>query len=204
LYVHGLIHGFSDIPDVDPGIRDELNARLLTEGARTLYDELVLVDPEFASTLDPTKSQRIIRGLEVFQGTRKPLSSFHGAPPLPDESFRLVVLHHGDRKVLYDRIDNRVHEMVDAGMEAEVREALSFHADRTANAYRTIGVQEWFPFFDRDISREDAISLIQRNSRRYAKRQLTWYKRYASAEWIDSAIMETEAIVTSIAGINSA
>lgn len=184
LYVHALIEGLSDIPQVDPAIRERLNRRLEDEGVLPLHGELLAVDPEFAATLDSSKSQRIIRGLEVYEGTKQPLSSFHTPPPLPDQDFRLFVLHR-PRQLLYERIDQRVDIMMSEGLLAEMEQLVASGADLSGNAFRTIGYQELIPAIKGEYTLDEAVRLIKRNSRRYAKRQLTWYKRYPEAKWID-------------------
>ena len=184
LYVEALLNGLSDIPKVDPAIRTHLNSEVQDGDLATLYKELQEADPVFAATLDPSKSQRIIRGLEVFRGTGRPLSDFHTPPPFPGQSFRLIVLH-ADRQKLYDRINERVEDMVTAGLVEECRDALSAEPDTGLNAWRTIGYQELMPFLKGACSLEQSVQAIQRNSRRYAKRQLTWYRRYPEAQWLD-------------------
>ncbi len=184
LYVYALTHGLADIPAVDPQIRESLNVRLQHEGAQVLFSELDQADPTFAATLDPSKSQRIVRGLEVFIGTGKPLSHFHTSSPLSGVPTRLFVLYR-PREVLYERINTRVDQMMRDGLVEEVRTILESNPDLTDNAFRTIGYQELIPAIRGEYSEDRAIELIKRNSRRYAKRQLTWYKRYDEAIWIN-------------------
>mgnify|MGYP001567681031 FL=1 len=184
LYVYALTHGLADIPAVDPQIRESLNVRLQHEGAQVLFSELDQADPTFAATLDPSKSQRIVRGLEVFIGTGKPLSYFHTSSPLSGVPTRLFVLYR-PREVLYERINTRVDQMMRDGLVEEVRTILESNPDLTDNAFRTIGYQELIPAIRGEYSEDRAIELIKRNSRRYAKRQLTWYKRYDEAIWIN-------------------
>ena len=197
LYVHALIEGLSDIPFVEPTIRERLNHRLEEEGPDVLHAELVLADPAFAATLDASKTQRIIRGLEVFEGTGMPLSSFHTPPPLPNQTFRLIILHR-PRQQLYERIDQRVEAMMASGLLREVEQLMSAGADVTGNAFRTIGYQELIPAITGEYPIEEAVRLIKRNSRRYAKRQLTWYRRYPDAQWIDVGERETSDIAGEI------
>ena len=197
LYVHALIEGLSDIPSVDPGVRETLKQELALKGAAALHKELLEVDPDFAATLDPTKSQRIVRGLEIYRGTVTPLSHFHQPPPLPGQCYRLIVLHV-ERELLYERIDNRVDEMLSEGLLDECRKALTAAPDRSLNAWRTIGYQELLPWIDGEYDLEEAVRLIKRNSRRYAKRQLTWYQRYPDALWIDTAGRNPESIARQI------
>ncbi|NQV72536.1 tRNA (adenosine(37)-N6)-dimethylallyltransferase MiaA [bacterium] len=200
LYVHALIEGLSDIPKVKESIRLELNARLEREGPGEMYRELLQVDPTFAATLDATKSQRIIRGLEVFNGTGHPLSSFHAPPPLSNFDFRLFVLFR-ERSELYKRIDQRVDEMVREGLLEEVSRIYRENAQNDFNSLKTIGYQELVPHLKGEISLRDAIELMKRNSRRYAKRQLTWYGRYKSATWID--VDGTDAAANVISAIKT-
>lgn len=197
LYVHALIEGLSDIPQVAGSIRDTLNGDLEQRGSDALHAELLSVDPDFARTLDPTKSQRIIRGLEVYRGTGKPLSHFHTPPPLPDQAFKLFVLRT-ERDILYQRIDERVDTMLRDGLVEEVRAAWETSPDATLNAWRTIGYQELIPWLSGERPFEEAIRLLKRNSRRYAKRQLTWYKRYPEAIWLDTSVQPIEDQVRAV------
>lgn len=197
LYVHALIEGLSDIPAVDDDIRVTLNKELEERGVEALHNELVHVDPAFAKTLDPSKSQRILRGLEVHRGTGKPLSHFHTPPPLPGQDYRLFVLHM-DRTALYERIDSRVDLMLEAGLMEELKAAWETAPDPDLNAWRTIGYQELIPWMQGDRSFEEAVRLLKRNSRRYAKRQLTWYKRYSDAIWLDTSTLDISEQVSSV------
>ena len=198
LYVDALLNGLSDIPSVDPSIRDELNRMVQSGHLAELYRELSAADPTFAATLDPSKSQRIVRGLEVLRGTGKPLSSFHTPPPLSDSEFLLIILHT-ERDRLYDRINRRVDQMIEDGLRQEVDAAWSRYPDDSLNAWRTIGYQEWLPVLSGERSEEEAVRLIKRNSRRYAKRQLTWYSRYKGARWIDLSIEELDVVASTLA-----
>lgn len=198
LYVEALLHGLSDIPEVDPVIREELNREVHVGNLPALYKELLSADPAFAATLDPSKSQRIVRGLEVLRGTGRPLSEFHTPPPLPGQSFRMTVLH-ADRQQLYARINQRVEDMVEEGLLDECRDALATWPDTKLNAWRTIGYQELIPYLYGESTLEAAVHAIQRNSRRYAKRQLTWYRRYPEAEWLDLTAKGVEETADRIA-----
>lgn len=197
LYVHALIEGLSDIPPVDSGIRDVLNRELQERGSEVLHAELLNIDPVFAATLDATKSQRVLRGLEVFRGTGKPLSHFHTPPPLPGQDYQLFVLHT-DRKTLYKRIDQRVDAMLTDGLVEELTAAWEATPDPTLNAWRTIGYQELVPWMLGERSFEEAVRLLKRNSRRYAKRQLTWYRRYKEVIWMDTSKLAIDEQVKTV------
>ena len=191
LYLHALIAGLADIPKVSPEIRSRLNERLRNEGPLSLYEELVSVDPDFAGTLDPSKSQRIIRGLEVFYGTNEPLSAHFNTNRKPRFKYSIYILTR-DRKKLYADIDQRVRDMVARGLVDEVRRVGESGYGEACNALRTIGYKEVFAHLKGESSVNEMIWLIQRNTRRYAKRQLTWFRKYSHAIWID---MDSHSIV---------
>jgi tRNA dimethylallyltransferase len=184
LYLHALINGLDDTPPADRAIRAELNQRLESEGPSSLFDELSRVDPVFASTLDVTKSQRVVRGLEVYLSTGRPLSSYFGSGSPPKHRYNVVILDR-DRTHLYERINARVDEMVASGLIEEVVALRDDGYDESHPALRTIGYREVFAHLRGEISRDVMISLIQRNTRRYAKRQLTWFRRFEGARWIN-------------------
>jgi tRNA dimethylallyltransferase len=183
LYLHALQEGLDDIPEVDASVRDALMDRLAAEGAGALYDELRRVDPTHAATLDATKTQRLMRALEVYHGTGRPLSAYHGdgdaAAPF---RFVTVVLHRA-RQALYARINARVDAMLAAGLVAEVRGLLDAGVDTDAPPLRTIGYREPIARLHGAIDRAEMVRLVKRNSRRYAKRQLTWFRRYPHYLW---------------------
>ncbi|MEM1269534.1 MAG: tRNA dimethylallyltransferase, partial [Bacteroidota bacterium] len=167
-----------------PAIRPRLVRRLETEGADALYAELQRADPAFAETLDPTKSQRLLRGLEVYEGTGRPLSSFFTPPDPGRPTFQLYVLDR-PREVLYARINERVDQMLEAGLLDEVQGLLDAGIDFTLSPLQTIGYREPLQFLRGDIDRAEMVRLLKRNTRRYAKRQLTWWRRYPNAVWIE-------------------
>ena len=184
LYLKALIFGLANIPQVDAEIRQRLNERIQTESSETLFEELAAVDPEFARTLDPTKSQRIVRGLEVHAGTGQSLSSFFSDHDPPQHEYELFVLTR-NRSILYDRINHRVDQMIDNGLVEEVQSLVAAGASPAMDALQTIGYKEVFRFLNGQLERDEMIELIKRNTRRYAKRQLTWFRKYDQATWID-------------------
>ena len=184
LYLHALLHGLADVPAVPPDVRTSVEGRLAREGAEALYRELTDVDPHSARAMDPTKTQRLVRALEVYHGTGRPLSSYHRAQRPPRFRYRVYVLHR-DRAALYERVNRRVDVMLEAGLLGEVRGLLARGADPQTNALRTIGYQEAIAFLQGEIPREEMVRLIKRNTRRYAKRQLTWLRRFPPFEWVD-------------------
>lgn len=193
LYLDALQHGIAEIPDVPAAVRDLLVERLETEGAGALYAELQSVDPAAARTMDATKSQRIVRALEVYHGTGRPLSDYHRHRRRPRYRYRTVVLEM-PREVLYDRINRRVDRMLQEGLVDEVRGLLEAGFSPALPALRTIGYREVFRFLDGEIDEPEMIRLIKRNTRRYAKRQMTWFRRYDSYIRV-SAGVASEAIL---------
>lgn len=181
LYLHALHYGLADIPAVENSVRDLMEKRLSQEGGEALYAELQQLDPASAQTMDPTKTQRLVRALEVYYGTGQPLSSYqHEAPRY---AYQTIVLHR-DRAVLYARINKRVDQMLEQGLLGEVRALLAHNQNTQANPLRTIGYQEPISYLKGEIEYEEMVRLLKRNSRRYAKRQLTWFRRYPEYRWL--------------------
>lgn len=185
LYLHALQFGLADVPSVDDDVRAHLEKRLEHEGAEALYAELEEVDPQQASTMDPTKTQRLVRALEVYHGTGRPLSYYHEHQPAPPYTFRTIVLHR-DREQLYQRIERRVDQMLEGGLLDEVQSLLDAGVDPTRQPLRTIGYREPIQHLRGEIGYNEMVRLVKRNSRRYAKRQLTWFRRYDDYEWLSA------------------
>ncbi|HHP7237840.1 tRNA (adenosine(37)-N6)-dimethylallyltransferase MiaA, partial [Longibacter sp.] len=180
---HALQEGLADIPDVPQHVRDRLEGRLEEEGPEALYDELCAVDPRQAENNDPTKTHRVIRALEVYHHTGKPLTHYYDQQPEPPFSYRTVVLNR-ERSALYDRINRRVDRMLEDGLLEEVRSVMTLDVDLDEAPMSTIGYREPIQFLRGEIDREEMVRLVKRNSRRYAKRQLTWFRRYDDYVWL--------------------
>lgn len=185
LYLKALTEGLSGIPPISASVRGRLNQRLHAEGSARLYEELRRVDPDAATTMDETKSQRIVRALEVYHATGRPLSHHQKNRTRPPFSFKVFVLTR-DRKQLYDRIEGRVDGMLDAGLMNEIRGILDEGTSIDAPALRTIGYQEPIAYLNGDIDEVEMVRLLKRNTRRYAKRQLTWFRRFPDYTWLDA------------------
>ncbi len=184
LYIEALLHGLAEIPPTSAATREQLMARLREEGPKPLFEELQAVDPTSAATMDPTKSQRIVRALEVYSDTGRPLSHFHEARPRPRHRFRPIVLTR-PRAELYDRINRRVDTMLDAGLIEENRALMEAGVAAEITPLRTIGYREPMAYLRGEVSYETMVERLKQNSRRYAKRQLTWFRRRAEYEWLD-------------------
>lgn len=187
LYLHALQYGLADIPDVDDDIRARLEKRLDDEGKEALYEELQEVDPKQADEMDSTKTQRVIRALEVYHGTGKPLSHYYEQQPEPPFDYVTVVLNR-DREQLYERINRRVDRMLEKGLLNEVRSIMEIDGVRLDEPpLSTIGYREPIMYLRGEVDYDEMVRLIKRNSRRYAKRQLTWFRRYNEYNWLDAA-----------------
>lgn len=186
LYLHALQYGLADIPEVDDDVREWLDERLEEEGPEALYEELQDVDPTQAEKADPTKTQRVIRALEVYHGTGNPLTHYHENQPEPPFSFTTVVLNR-DRDELYDRINRRVDRMLEDGLLDEVRDVMEIDGVQLDEPpLSTIGYREPIQHLKGEIDYDEMVRLVKRNTRRYAKRQLTWFRRYDEYTWMDA------------------
>jgi tRNA dimethylallyltransferase len=184
LYFQALIDGIIDVPAVDPEIRKELEDTLDKDGLAILIRELEHKDPETASRIDLRNPRRVIRALEIFRQ-----AGYSGAEirkkTVPLEYTVLWFGLNWDRKRLYRRIDQRVDNMLDRGLVNEVTNIKERGYDRSLNALQTVGYTEVFDFLEKKISDTEMVRLIKRNSRRFAKRQLTWFRREKRIRWIE-------------------
>ena len=195
LYLHAVQYGLADIPDVDDEVRDWLEDRLEDEGKDALFEELKEVDPRQAEKNDPTKTQRVLRALEVYHGTGNPLSYYHEHQPEPPFTYTTIVLNR-DREELYERANNRVDRMLENGLLDEVRKVMEIEGVRLDEPpLSTIGYREPIQHLRGEIDYDEMVRLIKRNTRRYAKRQLTWFRRYDEYTWMDASDATPEAII---------
>lgn len=188
MFIDALCNGLDDIP-ANLAVRAEWDERLKTEGIEALQKALQEVDPDFYAQVDLQNPMRIIRALEVFELTGKPFSTFKAFTPKKRffEIQKFVI--DLPRETLYNRINQRVDKMMEQGL---LEEAKSLQPFKHIQALNTVGYTELFAYFDHTTDLETAIELIKRNSRRYAKRQLTWFRRDASAIWLDANEMKEQ------------
>ncbi len=180
MYVDAVCNGIDDIPDIDADLRKSLIERSENDGIESLRIELKRLDPEFYDTVDLKNKQRILRALEVCHQSGKTFTSFR-TKKTKDRDFKTIKIGlNRDREELYNRINLRVDMMIEEGL---VEEARSVHEFKEANALKTVGYRELFDYFEGIHSLEKAIELIKRNSRHYAKRQLTWFARDKEITW---------------------
>ena len=184
LYVQAVTDGLDELPSVPPAVRAQLQAELAAHGLPPLVAELAATDPTAHARIDQQNPQRVVRALEITRATGRPFSSFHTAGPAPENPlFRNVkVALTRERAELYQRINQRVDAMLAAGLLDEVRGLLPY---RHHHALQTVGYQEIFGYLDGAYDWAEAVRLLQRNTRRYAKRQLTWLRRDAAYQWAE-------------------
>ena len=187
LYVQALCEGMDDLPDADPALRENLKQRLEREGLESLVVELRTLDPAYAEEVDLCNPARVMRALEVWLATGRPYSEQRKGVTA-ERPFNIIKIGTDmQRDVLYDRINRRVDMMVEEGLEAEAR---TMYPKRHLNALQTVGYREFFEYFDGNCSFEEAVELVKRNSRRYAKRQLTWFRRDAQTAWFNPSDLD--------------
>lgn len=198
MFVDALCDGLDKIP-TSKEIRDELQQQVDQGNLETLLEELKEKDPIYFEQVDQKNPVRITRAVEVIRLTGRPYSELRKSTPKkrPFTVQRFVIEH--DREFLYDRINRRVDIMMEAGLLEEVKSVIPF---RDLSSMSTVGYRELFNYLDGNCSLEEAVNLIKQNSRRYAKRQITWLKRKPSANWIQFSTTEqmTEQIIDLIKG----
>jgi tRNA dimethylallyltransferase len=185
LYLDALVHGLADVPAAPPEVRAALMREAATpEGRARLVAELAAADPAAAATIDHANPQRLVRALEVLRATGQPPSAFQQERPRPAYRWRVVVLTR-PRETLYQRIDTRVDAMLAAGLVEENRRLLAEGHALDASPFRTIGYQEPLAYLRGEIGYDEMVRLLKQNTRRYAKRQLTWFRRHPGSLWVD-------------------
>jgi len=191
LYMDAVCRGMDDIPDTDPAVRQKYLGMYHDEGIEGLRIALKMLDPASYSRIDLHNPRRILRALEITESSGRPYSSFLTAP-VRQRDFRIIKAGlTRERGELYRRIDMRVDRMMEEGLE---QEAVSLKQYRELNALNTVGYREMFSWFDGEVSRDQAVMLIKRNTRRYARKQLTWWNRDNDINWFD--VSEREMIVS--------
>lgn len=182
LYVDAVVKGLDNFPKVDPKIRIELNKDLEQFGITSLQEKLKEVDFESFKTIDIHNPRRVIRALELFIETGKPYSYFLNENKVARPFNTLYIGINAPRETIYDRINKRVDIMIEEGLVDEAKGLLKY---RELNALQTVGYRELFQHFDGEITLEEAISEIKKNTRRFAKRQGTWFRKNETINWFD-------------------
>lgn len=182
MYIDAVCNGIDDIPTIREDIRNEMKRRLEEEGLDALLEELSRLDPEHYAIVDRKNPRRILHALEICHQTGRTYTSFRTGEKRKRPFNIIKIGLNRDRDELYERINQRVLDMMEQGLEQEARAMLPH---RELNALNTVGYKEMFQYFDGAIPLEEAIRQIQSNSRRYARKQLTWYKRDAEIMWFN-------------------
>jgi tRNA dimethylallyltransferase len=180
LYIQALCSGMDALPEADEELRNSLKQRFETEGLESLFAELQRLDPAYAEIVDRCNPSRVMRALEVCISSGKPYSEQRSGTVVERPFHIIKIATDMPRDILYDRINRRVAMMVDEGLIAEAK---AMYPKRHLNALQTVGYREVFDYFDGKCSLEEAIELVKRNSRRYAKRQMTWFRRDSEFRW---------------------
>lgn len=199
LHLQVILQPLDDLPEANEANQRQLEQKVKDEGVESLYEQLQKVDPEYAQKMDGMNTQRIIRALDVWMQTGQPFSSFHSrnklTEPPPDT---LVFGLKRNRRQLYDRINERVDRMFDHGLLDEVEKLLEMGYTTEDQGMNTVGYREAVAFLTGEISEDQMRRDIKTRTRRYAKRQLTWFRRWPFIKWIDAEKHSTGEIVKNI------
>ncbi|MBG7612367.1 tRNA (adenosine(37)-N6)-dimethylallyltransferase MiaA [Polaribacter sp. BAL334] len=191
LYVNAVLNGLDDFPEIDSSIREQLQKDLQEKGIEYLQSQLKMLDLESFETIAIDNPHRIMRALEICIGTQKPYSSFKNKEKNA-RNFNIIQIGlTAERAEIYDRINQRVDIMMEKGL---LEEAKQLYPHKNLNALQTVGYRELFDFFDGNSSLEFAISEIKKNTRRFAKRQLTWFRKEETIHWFDYKTPSQEII----------
>lgn len=182
LYLDAVINGLDYFPEIDSSIREKLNLELKENGIESLQNQLKKLDIETYQSIAIENPHRIIRALEICIGTGKTYASFKNKPKSPRNFTAIKIGLTAERPIIYDRINKRVDIMVANGL---LEEANELYPNKDLNALQTVGYRELFSYFDGEITKEFAIEEIKKNTRRFAKRQLTWFKKDVNTIWFD-------------------
>ena len=182
LYVDAVLKGLDYFPNVDPTIRQELNTKIETEGIKKLQEQLKNLDVYSYNSIEIENPHRLIRALEICIGTDKPYSYYKNKPKTPREFVPIKIGLTADRAIMYDRINQRVDIMINSGLLEEVKPLLKY---KHLNALQTVGYRELFEYFEGKFTLDFAIEELKKNTRRFAKRQGTWFRKDKDIRWFD-------------------
>ncbi|NNM15169.1 MAG: tRNA (adenosine(37)-N6)-dimethylallyltransferase MiaA, partial [Bacteroidia bacterium] len=190
LYINAVLFGHDELPPANDEIRQKLIKSYEDNGIAVLQKELKAADPVYFEEVDQLNPQRLMRALEVCKQTGKPYSSFRKSTPKKRNFNHLIIAINEDRESLYTRINQRVDEMMNEGLLDEVK---SLHPYKHLNAVQTVGYTELFIHLDKQYTLDEAVDKIKQHSRNYAKRQITWIKKYDEVHWVNRN--ETQKII---------
>ena len=191
LYINAVCNGLDEMPDIDLAIREKLNQQFLEEGIEPIQKQLAALDPEYFEKVDQSNPQRMIRGLEVVLSTGRKLSYFQTSNK-KERPFNIVKIGlNTDREQLYRQINRRVDLMMENGLIEEVKSLLPY---QNLNALKTVGYTEIFDYLSGEVDLATAVDKIKQNTRRFAKRQLTWFRKDVDTFWFEPG--QTSSIIT--------
>ena len=183
LYINSILYGLNDFPKIDSKVRTNLNKDLKDNGIEFLQNELKNNDALSYSKIDIKNPHRLIRALEIFRGTGSTYSSFINNSKKQKREFKIINIGlTADRKIIYDRINKRVDKMIENGL---IKEAQMVYKHKDLNALKTVGYKELFEYLSDKCTLDKAIDEIKKNTRRFAKRQITWFKKQEDTTWFD-------------------
>jgi tRNA dimethylallyltransferase len=183
LYIRALLHGIFEEKSSDPEIRQRLKEELREQGAEAMYQRLRQCDPN--TSIHPNDTFRMIRALEVFEISGKPISEYHRQHGFRDDPFdALIIVLFTEREILYDRINRRVDRMIEQGFAEEVRKLLDMGYSPQLKSMQSIGYRHICDYMAKSVSWEECVRLLKRDTRRYAKRQMTWFRAEPDAIWV--------------------
>lgn len=183
MYIDAVCNGIDDIPTIDDEVRENLKKRLESEGLERLCEELRLLDPEYYNIVDKKNTRRVIHGLEICYQTGKTYTSYRKKLK-KERPFKIIkIALDRPREELYNRINLRVDQMIDEGL---IEEARTLYCHKDLNALNTVGYKEIFEYLDNKCTIEEAIERIKGNTRKYARKQLTWFKRDPNVKWLNA------------------
>ena len=198
MYIDAVCYGMGEIPTVSDEIRNEMKRRLSQEGLEKLCQELKELDPEYYEIVDKKNYRRVVHALEIIHTTGKPFSSFRTGE-IKERPFDIIKIGlNRPREILYERINRRVDRMIAEGL---VEEARKMNGLRSFNALNTVGYKELFNYFDGVWDLEEAIERIKGNTRRYCRKQLTWFKKDKDTKWFDLETNNVKEIINYIVGV---
>ncbi|WP_031530416.1 tRNA (adenosine(37)-N6)-dimethylallyltransferase MiaA [Dyadobacter crusticola] len=181
-YIKAVLEGLDDLPAPAPGLRESLTEKWHSQGLETLQKELAAIDPNFAGSSEISNPQRVVRALEVYYTTGTPISEYKLRNVKSRDFEPICIAVNRDRTELYNRIDKRIDLMLHDGLVEEVKSLVPYRAHQ---ALQTVGYKEVFEFLDNKYDEAEMIRLLKQNSRRYAKRQLTWFRHQGDFKWFD-------------------
>lgn len=180
LFVDAITKGLNKFPEINLEIREELNRRVEVEGLLALQNQLKKLDPEYAKTADIDNPRRVIRALEICLSSGKPYTYYLNQPKAKRNFKSIKIGLTADREIMYDRINQRVDQMMEEGL---LKEAEKLYPNRDKNALNTIGYKELYTYLEGEITLDFAVEEIKKNTRRFAKRQMTWFRKDQEIKW---------------------